>query len=431
MKPSGYSSEMDDSPVSAALASPRGRAAVASGDLGGVVKLVRQALHLRQADLAARSGYSQATVSRAEQGQIAEPTVLADLCDALEIPSHILASSRRSYSEDMQRRDVLKSVVAAASAAMLPAAVADLDSGLRIGSTEIDECWAALRRLQAVEAKQGGVAVFELTASIAARLQSAVGGATYGASTGRRLREVTAIAAVRTGWQAFDSSRRHVARHWWLEARNLADLGDGADEARVMALAAMALPARDGSRGHETVGLAQAARAAAGGAASPKLLSLLAAREAIGHASVGNPAASAKRMLQSRKWLDQSESDAPPWLAFWGPGDLAIHEMHCALAAKQANAAVDAAREAVRCTDPEMMLRNHAIYTAYLGNVLATAGRLDESISVTQRVISSGAMGGSHRIAREVRSTARILAPQQYEPARAFAANVNRLVPSR
>jgi hypothetical protein len=75
-------------------------------------------------------------------------------------------------------------------------------------------------------------------------------------------------------------------------------------------------------------------------------------------------------------------------------------------------------------------LRNHTIYSAYLGNVLACSGKLDESISVTQYVLGSGTIAGSQRVASEVRKTAAVLALQSYRPATQLAATVERLVPA-
>ncbi|GAA1554683.1 hypothetical protein GCM10009789_05150 [Kribbella sancticallisti] len=414
-----------------ALNTPAGQAALISGDLGRIVRVVREAVQLDQADVARLANSAQASISRVECGKRNDPTLLTAICAALGILRADPPAQDPAYSEDMRRRDLLKNIAAAASAAMLPAVVTDPAWAGRIGSADIEECWAALHRLQNLEDQQGGGTVYQLTAGIANHLQDAVGSASYGFATGCRLREVTAVAAVRAGWQAFDSSRRESARRWWLEASHLADLGEGADQARVMALAAMAVPAREAGRGQEAIGLARAARKASGPDAHPKLLSLLTAREAIGHAGIGDTAESARCLARARQWLDRdSAGDAPAWLSFWGQGDLAVHEMHCARAAKNARAAERAAREAVLASSPETGLRNHTIYSAYLGNVLACTGKLDESISVTKYVLGSGAIAGSRRIATEVRKTATVLARQTYLPAIQLASTVERLVPA-
>ncbi|MFK4087200.1 multiprotein-bridging factor 1 family protein [Kribbella sp. NPDC020789] len=415
----------------AALNSGDGYAALMAGDLGRIIRLARQALCIDQTELSRLSNTSQAMVSRAERGMTTDSVILSSLCRTLGLLTDPPGEHDPAYSEDMRRRDLLRTVAAAVAAGMLPEQITDPAHAARIGALEIDDCWAALRRLQAMEDRQGGGTVYQLTAGIAEHLQRAVGRASYDSSTGTRLREVTAIAAVRAGWQAFDSSRRDSARRWWLEARSLADLGTGADEARVMAMAAMAVPAREAGRGHEAIGLARAARIAAGSAAHPKLISLLSAREAVGHARVGDTMASVQCMREARKLLNQgSGADAPAWLSFWGQGDLAVHEMHCAKAASDIAAAERAAREATQASNPHSGLRNHSIYSAYLGNVLALRGQLDESISVTKYVLSTGAITGSQRVASEVRKTAAVLARKDYRPARELVAQVERLIPA-
>lgn len=415
----------------AALNSGDGYAALMAGDLGRIIRLARQALGLDQTELGRLSNASQTVVSRAERGMTTDSVVLTSLCKTLGLLTYQPGEHDPAYSEDMRRRDLLRNVAAAVAAGMLPSQITEPAHAGRIGTSEIEDCWAALRRLQAMEDRQGGGTVYQLTAGIAEHLQRAVGGASYDSSTGHRLREVTAIAAVRAGWQAFDSSCRDSARRWWLEARSLADLGGGADEARVMALAAMAVPAREAGRGHEAIGLARAARHAAGLAAHPKLISLLAAREAIGHAKVGDTAASVQCMSEARRLLDQgADGNAPAWLSFWGQGDLAVHEMHCAREARHIAATERAAREAVQASNPLSGLRNHSIYSAYLGNVLALRGQLDESISVTKYVLSTGAITGSQRVAAEVRKTASVLAQRDYRPALELVAQVERLVPA-
>ncbi|WP_020385159.1 helix-turn-helix domain-containing protein [Kribbella catacumbae] len=413
----------------AALNSGAGYTALMAGDLGQIIRLGRQALGLDQAELGRLSNASQTVVSRAERGMNTDSVVLANLCKALGLLTNQPGEHDPAYSEDMRRRDLLRNVAAAVAAGMLPSQISEPAHAGRIGISEIEDCWAALRRLQAMEDRQGGGTVYQLTAGIAEHLQQTVGRASYDSSTGNKLREVTAIAAVRAGWQAFDSSRRDSARRWWLEARSLADLGGGADEARVMALAAMAVPAREAGRGHEAIGLARAARQAAGQTAHPKLVSLLAAREAIGHAKVGDTAASVHCMSEARRLLDQgADGNAPAWLSFWGEGDLAVHEMHCAKATSNFAAAERAARDAAQASSPHRGLRNHSIYSAYLGNVLALRGQFDESISITEYVLTAGALAGSQRVASEVRKTATVLAKTDYRPARELVAQVERLV---
>ncbi|MGH3575392.1 MAG: helix-turn-helix domain-containing protein, partial [Pseudonocardiaceae bacterium] len=84
---------MDPSAVAAVLISPQGRAAVAEGAVGTVIRLIRRAHGWSQQDLADRSGYSQATISRLERGisrATRDTAILTDLAGALGVPSAVL-----------------------------------------------------------------------------------------------------------------------------------------------------------------------------------------------------------------------------------------------------------------------------------------------------------------------------------------------------
>lgn len=416
------------------LTSTRGRTAVASGSHGTVIRLVRQALGLHQSHVASRSGYSQATVSRVEQNQLRDPVVLQDLADALSIPRGIFDGRPDSDGlgapnlEDMERREMLKAALAVASAAMLPVAVSDPSPGRKIGLAVVNECWTALDRLQNLEASQGGGVVYELTAGMATRLRATLAGASYTATVGRKLRQVTAATMIRAGWQAYDARQRETARRWWLETLHLSDLGDGVEQWRMSALASLSREAADSAdRGHDVIGLAQSAAKITG--ASPAVLSLLAAREAMGHAALGDDAASAAALTRAQRLLDRGRAgDEPQWLRFWGPGDLAIHEMHAARMAGRMPAAERAAHEALASADPVGAARNHTLYAAYLGNSLARIGKYEEAVAVSREVLTSTARRGSQRVTAELRATARLLAGATYVPARDFAATIDRLL---
>jgi hypothetical protein len=206
---------------------------------------------------------------------------------------------------------------------------------------------------------------------------------------GRELQRVTATAMSRAGWSGYDAGWAQRARQWWLEVRHLADLA-AVPETRVTGLAAMALQAgeRPGG-GPEAVELAQTATAAAmTEGAPPSLLSLLTAREAIGHTQVGDHPAATSAIARARHWLDQGRRpDEPFWLSFYGPADLAWHETRVGLLTRIGKAAETAARTAVHSVDATSFPRNHLLYTVRFGLLLTQLGQFDEAISVTRSAV--------------------------------------------
>ena len=176
--------------------------------------------------------------------------------------------------------------------------------------------------------------------------------------------------------------------------------------------------------------LTEAARAAAGDQVTPMMLSLLAAREAVGHARSGDRSAAISAIGESRRWLDRGRrGDEPFWLDFWGPADLAAHEITVGLASGQGHLAETAARSALASVDAEAFPRNHVSYTSNLGLVLIRRGQLDEAIAVTSDAVQRiDTVRGSGRILTRLNRAVVLLEQQNYPPAKTFANVAHRLL---
>lgn len=428
---------MDPSAVAAVLISPQGRAAVAEGAVGTVIRLIRRAHGWSQQDLADRSGYSQATISRLERGisrATRDTAILTDLAGALGVPSAVLGlvsdPDQRPILDDVDRREFLGGAAGLAVTALLPHGVATPG---RIIAADATQCWTALRRVEELDAHQGGTVVCQMAEGMARRLQDALGRGSYPPAVGRELQSITAAAMDQAGWLAYDAGWQDKARRWWLETCHFADTAEVPD-VRVSALAAMALQASNAGDGRETVDLIHAARktATCDQSGNPLLLSLLAARQAIGHAQTGDRSAAASAIVQARQWLDRGRrGDEPFWLGFWGPADLAWHETRVALVTKQGKSAEVAARAALASVDATSFPRNRILYVAGLGSVLTQRGQLDEAISVTSQAVQTAhAVRGSGLALSNLRHVVDLLGQQKYPPAKAFATAARRLLPA-
>ncbi|MGA9311272.1 MAG: helix-turn-helix transcriptional regulator, partial [Pseudonocardiaceae bacterium] len=420
---------MDPSAVAAVLISPQSRAAVAVGAAGTVIRLIRQAHGWSQQDLADRSGYSQATISRLERGvsrATRDTAILTDLAGALGVPSAVLGvvsdPDQRPILDDVDRREFLGGAAGLAVTALLPQGVATPG---RINAVEATQCWTALRRIEELDARQGGTVVCQMAEGMARRLQDALRRGSYVPTVGRELQSITAAAMDQAGWLAYDAGWQDKARRWWLETCHFADLAEVPD-IRVSALAAMALQASNAGDGKETIDLAQAARKAAirDQDGNPLLLSLLAAREAIGHAQTGDHSAAISDIVQARRWLDYGRRGDEPL----GPADLAWHETRVALVTKQGKSAEVAARTALATVDATSFPRNHTLYAAGLGSILTQRGQLDEAINVTSQAIQGAhAVRGSGLAVSNLRQVVDLLGQQKYLPAKTFATAARRL----
>jgi hypothetical protein len=195
---------------------------------------------------------------------------------------------------------------------------------------------------------------------------------------------------------------------------------------RVTAFTSMALQAASSPRpmdGREAVQLIDAARSAIGDG-TPRLHSLLSAREALGHARNGDRRAAVHALAVSERLLDHESTDGEPaWLWFWGDADLACHQSRVSLFLGDLAPAEAAARTALSYADEATYPRNHTIYSGRLGNVLARAGRLEESIAIMTPVVNRVQTFGSSRIRSDVCDTIELLDHHQgYRPARQFTA---------
>jgi transcriptional regulator with XRE-family HTH domain len=422
---------MEHASVTAALlASARAREAVLRGDAGTLIRLAREARGWRQSDLGDRAGYSQATISRLENGhgRITDVGVLTNLANLLGLPrcavglapaedgTEALPAGRNV--EDVKRSEFLRGVLGAATALALPAVVADDVPG-RVDQRTVRECRVALGRLYDLDNRLGGAAVYGITAHVVERMRNTLARASYHPESGAALHEIAAAAAEHAGWLSFDAGRPGPARRWWLEALHMADLG-GARQVRITALVSMALQAADSPRpldGREAVNLVQAARSTVGNDRVPRLSSLLAAREALGHARSGDRTAALHALATSERLLDTTPvDDEPAWLRFWNPADLACHQARVALFLGDIPSAEKAARTALACADEPAYPRNHALYSARLASVLARAGKLDESIAIATPVVARVNAFGSRRIRADLHDTVCVLDRQPYYP---------------
>jgi transcriptional regulator with XRE-family HTH domain len=427
---------MDPKAIAAVLLSPRGCAALAAGATGVLICLFRDALGWTQQDLADRSGYSQSTISRIERGitrAARDTVVLTDIAEALGVPPEILGIASTPAQpptlDDVERRGFFGGGVGLAVMVLLPQNVATPG---RIEATDVTQCWTALRRLYQLDDRHGGGTVYQLTEEMARRLQNAVRRGSYSPAVEDELRKVTAATMEHAGWLAYDTGWPDKARRWWLETSHFTDTAD-VPEVRVTALASMALQACYAGDGREVLELVHTARKTATQDQTHfPLLSLLAAREAVGHALTDDRRAVASAVDQAHQWLDRGRrGNEPFWLDFWGPADLAWHETRVALATRQGKAAEVAARTALASVDTASFPRNRTLYAADLGSVSAQRGQFDEAISVMSEAIQGvPAVCGSGLIVASLHRTVDLLGQQKYPAATTFAAAARRLLPA-
>ncbi|MGH2943256.1 MAG: helix-turn-helix domain-containing protein [Solirubrobacteraceae bacterium] len=310
--------------------------------------------------------------------------------------------------EDVDRRGFLAGAAGLAASLALP----DLPAPTRLGEGDIARLRHTVSHLYKLDDLHGAGSVYALATRTFNRLRSLTERASYNPATGQAIRELAALTAEHAGWLAFDAGQHDEARRWWLESMHWARLAN-ADSVSVMTMASMSIQASDQGYAREAINLATAAQRSAKASATPRLTSVLLAREALGHAGDGNATSARSALRRARGFVDQTHDDDPSWITVSWPANFASNECRVALTLGDTVAAQEAARTALALNDPLAYPRNHAVYMIQLADVLARRRKIDESAAVATRAAVAAADLDSGRVTRGLRAVAKRLEPHR------------------
>lgn len=329
-----------------------------------------------------------------------------DLGFRLALPSEI-----GHHDDDVDRRKFLTGAAGLLATAALPSPPTQ-----RLGGADVVRLRQSVIHLYKLDDQHGGAGGGS-TVQLFNRLRGFVASARYDDATGQALRELTGQTAQFAGWLAFDADQHDEARRWWLEALHWSELAD-TNSVGVLAMACMARQASDQRRPREAIDLATAAQRSAGSATTPRLSSILLAREALGHAGAGDAGSAHAVLRRAHRHADQARHDDDPrWIDFYGPAEFALHEYYAALLLGDLPAAEDAVRTALSLNDPVAYPRNRALYLVRLADVLAQRREIGESAAIASQAATAAADVDSGRVTRGLHAVARRLTPYRGEPA--------------
>ncbi|MEU9924466.1 hypothetical protein AB0H51_24775 [Streptomyces griseoluteus] len=303
-------------------------------------------------------------------------------------------------------------VAAAATLGPLGIATDASAAARRPGTSEAAAVEEAVRRIRLLDDKHGADGLYRRAAEpLRAAYALLEAGATRQA-TAERLHSGAGELAISVGWLAHDSGRFDDARSHYAEALATARMtGDAGLEAH--AFCNTAFLARDAGRPREAVRAAQAAQRAARPLGSPRLMSLLALREAGGWAGLADRTGCEQALVRAQALFGRGTCEADPeWMSFYGEAELAGLEAQCWSTLGDWRRATRHARRAARLQDPHFS-RNIALYTAELADDLARDGHPDEAATAGLRVLDLLAQVQSSRIHTMLAGTARVLLPHR------------------
>ncbi|MGW7461600.1 tetratricopeptide repeat protein [Streptomyces sp. NPDC054797] len=285
----------------------------------------------------------------------------------------------------------------------------------RAGESEAAAVEDAVRQIRLLDDRHGADALYRQAAEPLRTAYALLDAGATRQSTEDRLHAGAGELAVSVGWLAHDSGRFDDARSHYAEALATARVSrDAGLEAH--AFSNMAYLARDCGRSREAVRAAQAGRRAARSLGSPRLLSLLALREAGGWAGLADRKACEEALALAHTEFSRGAADADPeWMSFFGEAELEYLEARCWATLGEHARAARHARRAADLQDPHFA-RNVALYTGELADDLARAGAPDEAAWAGGRVLDLLEQVQSTRIRSKLSQTAEALVPHQRSP---------------
>lgn len=329
----------------------------------------------------------------------------------------LVLGSDTDEESDVLRRAFMTSGTTAVAAASLglglggPAA-ASVPAQRRVGEAEVSAVEKAVRQIRLLDDRHGGDGLYR-RASQPLRAAYALldSGTAARRSTADRLHAGAGELAISVGWLAHDSGRFDDARSHYAEALATARLaGDPALEAHAFCNASFL--ARDTGRPRESVRAAEAGQRAAQPLGSPRLLALLALREAGGRAGLGDRTGCERALGRAHTAFGKGPSAADPeWMTFFREAELEMLEAQCWSALGDWSRAARHARRATRLQDPHFT-RNLALYRAELTWDLARAGLTEEAAATGHRVIDLLEQVQSSRIRSMLADAATVLRPR-------------------
>jgi transcriptional regulator with XRE-family HTH domain len=373
----------------------------------------RRAVGHTQEGLAEVLGVAVSTVARWEQGTGRPlPSLRRPFADALSIslddldrlltgadfpPADTWAHTGRKEEDPTNRRDALRLGFAFATGALVP------ETAPRLGAADVERLQAAVRSLDALDSRLGGGAVLARALEQLRGVHQLLDTARYNSATGRRLQVSAGELTNMVGWLAFDAGQQDTARRFFTEALALAELAESA-QLKTHVLTSMALQAATSGSGRESVDLADAAQRAARPVATPKLSSLVAAREALAHARQGDAPRSAVALASAERLLAEGDdAEDQEWLAGWGPANIYEATAQAHLHLRDPSRAAQAAQAALDLAD-HAHPRNEAMYLCSLAQAFVGTGDVDEAVVVTSNAVSRAETVSSERVRDRLRA---------------------------
>ncbi|MFJ8331038.1 hypothetical protein [Streptomyces sp. NPDC094437] len=414
-------------------------------DFGRVFHLVKARAGIYPSMIARRCDLTPSRVGEVIAGrrQLLHMDVIERISDGLRIPGHLLGLARRSWETPphltVRPREPARppAPLDTEGAARLPGADVDgilaLAAGGEVGPSTLDALHSSIADYWRRDDEHGGET---LRPAVVGQLRYVVELLKEQRPAPLRdgLHGVAAELARLTGWTYFDARQYHQARAYFTEALGLAKaVGDRRFMANV--LACMSLQATYQDRPGDALALVTAAQdqARAAPGTTPRVLAMLATREAFAHAALGSRGATHGALSEARAHfgrIDPGDPD-PAWVTYFDETKLNVDTGIAYGRLGEATLAEPLIADALR-RERRSNQRGRAFHAFWLARVQLQRGKLDEACHTAIAALAPAAAVDSPRVAGHLRDFQGELEPYRQAPAVvAFEARLRETGPGR
>ena len=397
-------------------------------DFGAVFRLVKARAGVYPSMIARRCDLTPSRVGEVMVGrrQLVHMDVVERIADGLRIPGHMLGLARRAWEtppclDVPAQRPGAPGLPGEPVAAGLPGT--DIDSVLalaadhRPGAATLEALHSSITDYWRRDDEHGGET---LRPAVVGQLRYVLGLLREQPYVPVRdgLYGIAAELARLTGWTYFDARQYHQARAYFTEALGLAK---AADDRLFMAnvLACMSLKATYQERPGDALALVSAARDQVRYAegTTPRVLAMLATREAFAHAALGDRAATHRSLAEAHTSFGRigTGDPDPAWVAYFDETKLAVDTGIAHGRLGDAELAEPLITDALG-REQHSNHRGRAFHAFWLARTQLQRGKLDEACHTATEALTPAAATASRRVADHLREFYGELAPHRREP---------------
>lgn len=310
----------------------------------------------------------------------------------------------KAEDEDVKRREFGSTL--AGLSALIMGDPTSLTSTARIGFADAQRLSARVEYFDRQDQRVGGAALVESANRQFVQAKMVLEMSDSG-SAGRAFMSATGNMAVIAGWLAFDADNHALARQCYSEALALANAADD-DELTVHACLNMAMQSVNLSRRgygspHHASRLIGRARDLTHRLPSGRIHALVAAREAVALAALGERAGFARAVATASREMDRADAhepvaDCPVWLRFMSHTEIELHEAIGNGYLGELSKSIELHTNVIR---QRSGARNSAHYRAHLAESFARVGDTQSALAEAIPVVT--ALEGSVSSTRTLR----------------------------